>query len=726
MNKSYTLLMNEWRMFLNNSILNEIKLKDFREAGIIGTRIDQLTFNNKVFNGKKWLKPFDNNYYLQILYNTITSGESFDIDKIISNFPIVKEKILEPFLSTGGPIKASGARKNVEINSIDDITFSKCEEYIKTKIIETTRSSDYIKCLDQGPVNNDFELIGKTNRFLIYYPKTTKGSISIARAYYDKDLKKLVYDHTFSDYYGEKVGSMKWCTAVSGSINYFNEYYVRDNIHLYYLINIDYDPESSDRKYCLGIKKVNGRVSFCSNVNTTVDGNNEAVSTDTIEDFIGGNTLNLVFSDAEKDNREEFDEETYYSKKTIKDYIQQRSQHEDNPGDILNDLEGILKFSKDKIEIANYIAENENVRAIVTSAYNSNLVDSKYHFRILKVCSNNKLLCENLIKTTDNLELLTKIASSDNQYLKNLVLLNSNTPSDILLDELNKNNSLAKVIAINPNINNEIFEKIKEIANYNSLEGEKIDINNRLIRNPSIDINWKLEEIKKLDYDSIYDMVFYSRYSYPLDEKILLYIIEKFKKDDKMLDICLANKGLSYKNFLKYYRDSENISAVADRDDIAIELANSNNKIILTDIAISTSKREAIETILENEDDAFILLGILKNKIKNENDISTIIEKSTKKKLSYSVVRNKDYAKVLYAASIATNSSKNIDKIAKTKGITKQTYRNIINNQFTSINTLKYILPICPNAYKIELNKKIKSLQEAFLRSVIKNLVLKD
>ena len=711
-------IFKEFRKFKGLEILSEVKFSDFLNNEIILSKLSEDVFSSKVFDKKtgKWIKPFDNNDYAQILYNSLLK-EKVDIDLFVESFEDVYEKILKPFYQGGSaPLKVKAGNDSYEIKSMKDLTFSMCKRYINLKKIASLNSASYIKCLSQGFVNKDFEIVGKTNKYLIFYPKTTRGSITLARSYYDEKTKKLVYDNTFSIDYGEKIGVMKWCTAISGSANFFNKYHVKEKIHMYYFISLNSNIEDRFRKICIGLEKKEEKVKVSDNEGTLADGNNTLITYDTFIEAVGKQSAKIVFKDARSEKRQQISIEKRYQSFTLEDYISLKNDNKESLSDIANEVKLILNHSYENTKIAQHIIKNETEKELIHAVYESNLLGGEFDEKFLVILGSNFLIKEKILKTTSNVELLKKVYNSNKDH--EIIVYNPNIPLNIL-NEIFENNSdnirMLRRISKNTSIDKNIFEGL---AN-NSYNDKNVIAN--LIANKSevISLDWKIKNVKLLEKSEVKKLVFSNQYT-TLEEDVILYIIEKFKKDKVIKSYCLINKGLSASNFLKYIKDEDEISyVVADRLDIQKSIASSRNIYVLSSLASNTNDRDIINHFIYDLKRYEIHLSLLFNKNLNEADIDVIVERSIKQKSNYNIPRSSSYKEVIEKAASVSSNPETLKLIAKTKKITKLTYAFLIKNKMITKDSLEIILKNCPENLVPEVENALISLQESIIKKYI-------
>ena len=473
-------ILNEWKNYLNKEILAEVSIKRFQEQ--------HPDFDTSSFNSQ--LKG--NTDYLDIISNTINSGEQHGPDDYAQQFEFYKN-LIEPnrqrqeFLTINIP----GGKSVSLIDKVNPgsctATYSDIQQFQQARMFILGKASKnkliaaYEKVLNDAD-ELDFELIADNSNWIVFYPKSIKGSIALARSYWDGS--KLVYDRTFnpSKGYGQKIGYMNWCTSVSGQGNMFLNYHRNFNLHMYYCIkknlNSTNDP---NRKLCISLTKDEGEVSYKTGY-YSVNGNDSAVSEQNAKSYLG-NIYNLLVKDASQDKRLEIDLESYYESINVNQYVNMRNANEENIEDFVNEFRQILNCAResDKISIVASKDQNKHIREIVASTKNSSVKalellanDSNESVRAnvaqnsnaspkaLELLANDssELVRANVARNwSSSLETLELLANDSSESVRASVARNPSTPAEVLELLANDSSVLEKVnIAQNSNTPAEVLE----------------------------------------------------------------------------------------------------------------------------------------------------------------------------------------------------------------------------------------------------------------------------
>ena len=424
-------VLNEWKSYLNKELLAEVSIKRFQEQY---PDFDISSFNSQLRG---------NTDYLDIISNTINSGEQHGPDDYIQQFEFYKNSI-EPnrkdqeFLTINIPGGESVSLID-KVNpgsctaTYDDIQqFQQARMFILGKGSKNKLAVAYEKVLNEAN-ESDFELIADDSNWIVFYPKSIKGSIALARSYWDGS--RVVYDKTFnpSKGYGQNTGVIKWCTSVSGSGNMFLGYHRNLNLHMYYCINKNLNIENnSDRKLCVSLAKVRGNVSY-KDGSASVNADNNSLSEADAKNYLG-DIYNLLVKDASQDKRLEIDVESYYKSISLDQYIIMRNANEENIEDFTRELDNILTYSKEADEIYIVAAKDSN--------------------EIIRKCVAKKF--------ETPIELLEFLAKDESEDVRCAVASNRNTPLEILIDLINDKSANVKLTVINFNHNNKSFQKYLE------------------------------------------------------------------------------------------------------------------------------------------------------------------------------------------------------------------------------------------------------------------------
>ena len=480
-------ILNEWKSYLNKELLVEVSIKRFQEQH---PDFDTSSFNSQLRG---------NTDYLDIISNTINSGEQHGPDDYIQQFEFYKNSI-EPnrkdqeFLTINIPggesvslvDKVNPGSCTATYNDIQQ--FQQARMFILGKASKNKLAAAYEKVLNEAN-EDDFELIADDSNWIVFYPKSVKGSIALARSYWDGS--RVVYDKTFnpSKGLGQNTGVIKWCTSVSGQGNMFLNYHRRLNLHMYYCINKNLNSKSdSNRKLCISLAKVRGEVSYKAG-NASVNGNNTAVSEQNAKSYLG-NIYNLLVKDASQDKRLEIDLNSYYESINVNQYVIMRNANEENIEDFIREFRQILNSSResDKIAIVASKDPNESIRKAVASSTKSPaevlalLANDSIENVRANVAKNNSAPAEVLaLLANDSIEnvranvaqnnnspaeVLALLANDSSGRSRALVAKNDSTPAEVL--ELLANDSSENVRVLTAQNNNTPSEVLKLLANDSS------------------------------------------------------------------------------------------------------------------------------------------------------------------------------------------------------------------------------------------------------------------
>jgi len=344
-------LLNEWRNFLNSDLLNEISIKRFQE-------------NYPEFDTSKFTPQLKGNTdYLDVISNSIRAGQNHSPDDYIQQFEFFKNSIEpsrndEEFLTVRIPgdedISLVGKiNQGFCLATYDDIQqFQQARMYVLGKGSKRNLTSAYVSSLAEAN-EEDFELVAENENWIVFYPKTIKGSITLARSYWDGS--KVSYDETFnpSKGFGQNTGKISWCTSVSGGGNMFNNYHRKLNLHMYYCINkMPGSINDPARKLCVSFVKQSGNVVFQGG-SASVDGDNKEIDENAAKSYLGSILRKLV-EDSSQEKRLEIDFESYYSSISFEQYLTMRAANEQNIEDFTQEFGQIVKYSKDKEKISRH------------------------------------------------------------------------------------------------------------------------------------------------------------------------------------------------------------------------------------------------------------------------------------------------------------------------------------------------------------------------------------
>ena len=341
-------LLNEWQSFLKEDMLNEISIKRFQEQ--------YPEFNTEEFDST--LRG--NADYLQVIANSIDDGQQHSPDDYAQQFKyykasIEKNRSNQSFLKIQVPGEERPVSLVGKLNSGSyTATFNDIQAFQQARIDAGKGSKESLRAVYENVINeaseSDFELVTEDSNWIIFYPKTIRGSIALAKSYWDGN--KIVYDNTFSPSrgFGQNTGKINWCTSVSGAGNMFLNYHRRLNLHMYYCIkkNIS-DVNDPGRKICVSFSKKNKEIKLVEG-SASVDGDNSSIDIKKVKSYLG-NLFSVIEKDVKKDSRLEIDEKSYYESISLNQYITLRRANEENINDFIPELLKILYYSKESEKI---------------------------------------------------------------------------------------------------------------------------------------------------------------------------------------------------------------------------------------------------------------------------------------------------------------------------------------------------------------------------------------
>ena len=209
--KEFKELTNEWISFLQKDMINEISLKRFKEQH---PNFDTTNFSSQMKG---------NTDYLDIINNSINAGQNHSASDYTQQFDYYKNSN-EPnrrnkeFLTIeipgeDEPITLDGkiTQNSCTATFIDIQQFQQAKMFILGKGNKNKLLNAYVRILEEANAS-DFELVAENRGWIIFYPKSIKGSVALARSYWDG--KKIVYDKTIQPHngFGKNTGFINWCT----------------------------------------------------------------------------------------------------------------------------------------------------------------------------------------------------------------------------------------------------------------------------------------------------------------------------------------------------------------------------------------------------------------------------------------------------------------------------------------------------------------------------------
>jgi hypothetical protein len=363
-------ILTEWDCFKRNCLLLETSKNEVIEV------IGENDYNTLVALNKKASQ--DQNF-LKVIINTYKANQNHTIQDILGIYQNYT-RFIAPSWNRGEEAKVDvpgGHRASLtpDFTTYDDIvkptTYDDIVKFIEASSLMILKSKVYIKCLKQGPVNQDFEVIINDSDWIICYPKTIRGSISLARSFWNGS--ELVYDKSVSGGVGRMIGEMSWCTSVVSGGNMFLNYHRKMNLHMYYCIKKNMSVNEPDRKLCISFAKKKNKVKLMKKSSASVDANNDVKNEEEFRSYIG-ERFDALFRDAEKPERLEIDEKAFYESISLVQYKILRAANEDDLENFTEELEGILDYSRDKYDILKLVAKDNSFFIKQVAAFRRDLL----------------------------------------------------------------------------------------------------------------------------------------------------------------------------------------------------------------------------------------------------------------------------------------------------------------------------------------------------------------
>ena len=397
-------LLYEWKSFLQKDIINEISIKRFQEQH---PDFDTSRFSNQLKG---------NTDYLDIINNSIESGQQHGPDDYLEQFEFYKNSI-EPNRNNQEFLTINIPGESDPVSLVDKVTQGSCtatfddiQQFQQARMFALGKASKsklnaaYEKVINEAS-QDDFELIVDNNDWVVYYPKSIRGSIALARSYWDGS--KIVYDNTFNPSRGSgaNVGIMKWCTSISGPRNMFVNYHRRLNMHMYYCISKKNDVNSPDRKLCISLTKTNGEASLADDDSAVVNAENSFIDKEYILNNLSKSVFDILLKDSESSKRPDMDLESYYSSISLEQFISMRQANEDNIEDFLRDAKSIIELSKDSEKIIDYCMYDKSPKIVALTMSSVDLEGAKELFE--KYVDNEVDVIRDLFKRKDCNQIIT-------------------------------------------------------------------------------------------------------------------------------------------------------------------------------------------------------------------------------------------------------------------------------------------------------------------------------
>jgi len=440
-------LLVEWDDILNHDLLLEISKNEVIEA--MGENGED-DYNTLVTLNKKASQ--DQNF-LKVIINTYKAKENHTIEDILG--------LYQNYTRFIAPSWNKREKADVDVpggyrSSLtpDSTTYDDILKFIDAAQSMILKTKVYIECLNQGTVNPDFEVIIDDSEWVICYPKTIKGSISLARSFWNGS--ELEYDKTVSSGVGKYIGYMNWCTSAVSGGNMFLNYHRKKNLHMYYCIKKNMKVSDIDRKLCISFAKENGEVSLELG-SASVDGNNNNTNEDDFRSYIGNNRFDTLFKDAEKPERLEIDQQAYYESISLKQYKLLRATNENNLEDFIPELEEILEYSRDRKKIILLAAIDKNADIRLNAARHQDLLKVDPSKELIKNLASDEDLYvrseiamrEDLLQADSSGNIIKQLVQDKSEKVRLMIamrsdLLQANPNGDIIKQLVNDESALVR------------------------------------------------------------------------------------------------------------------------------------------------------------------------------------------------------------------------------------------------------------------------------------------
>ena len=182
--------------------------------------------------------------------------------------------------------------------------------------------------------------------------------------------------------------------------------------------------EDPDRKLCISFAKKNNNVNLMEG-NASVNANNKPTSEEEFKSYID-NRFDTLFKDVKKSERLEIDEEAYYESISLEQYKTLRAANEDDLQNFVEELEGILAYSKDKKEIGLLALKEKNKVFKLPLAKISNLMELDPSGELIKKLAFDKKVnvrlyiasFQDLLGADPTGELIKKLAFDKNKKIR--------------------------------------------------------------------------------------------------------------------------------------------------------------------------------------------------------------------------------------------------------------------------------------------------------------------
>ena len=538
--KDFKNLLSEWKNLVNNNLLLEISRNEVIK--VIGKDDYSILKNNK--------KAVQDQNFLKVIINTYKANQNHSIGDILGLYQDYESSIKNKWNKVGFAVVnvPGGVRMKIVPNTT---TYNDMSKFLDARSDLSLNSGIFIECLSQGDINTDFEVILNDDEWIICYPKTIKGSISLARSFWNGE--RLEYDTTIRAGVGQNIGTMNWCTSIvpkknKSSGNMFLNYHRQANLHMYYCIKKNTNVQDLDRKLCISFFKKDNVVGFKGG-HASVNGDNEETDEKTFKSYIGSRFNNLI-KDAEKPERLEIDPISYYESINFEQYKILKAANQDNIELFARELEKIVMHSVDAKDIVNKDLVYEDNKMLRDIAIKSKHLDKNFILDLLESSETDQKTIDNLMSNEncpiDKILNLPKDKVSINYY--KALVSNRNCPVNVLHEivvdnhnyKINLDFYVKEELQYDACLNAIKYSKIEELENkedqedFKELIEENIDVDST---SAIEDFYIKIDEGVRKENPSVYTLFFSLIKFENID-----YVARGLILRDKLLPEAISNK----------------------------------------------------------------------------------------------------------------------------------------------------------------------------------------
>ena len=415
----------EWKKFLSSELIIESKIDDMKKEFVNSSpqKVTEEEWDFYINNPDPKIrnKLRQDVTFLDIVHNTLKEGRHSIYD-IVALFKDYLVHVLPQF-SKGEELYVrvpGGSRINLR-SALEEKTASYDDllKYLEAKNEIKLNTKLFVKCLNES---NFSESSGNTKEFdvivnesssdwIVCYPRTIKGSISLSRSYWNGS--RLVYDTTFNkevDGEGKYTGNMSWCTSIASDRNMFLNYHRQLNLHMYYCIRKSIDKEKNDYKMCVSFAKKENNISLQKGT-ATVNVFNDPIDENKIKESLG-DVYDIIYKDVEKDDKQEISPEEYYKSITLVQFKDMKKANESNLDLFVSEARQISNYSIEGKEIAEYLYYQDNVK-LKNVGINSKSLDGELIRNILEKEQDEKVIKTLLENLNCPIDIVSKVINKE-------------------------------------------------------------------------------------------------------------------------------------------------------------------------------------------------------------------------------------------------------------------------------------------------------------------------